>query len=825
MSKDLHTTDLNVPQTYFRRSHGNLVRLYHDAECLEGQFEDIETELGPFHAHSTWNDISEALENAQHFIFVAGWSVNPSISLTRSHKPVERSPLGRKAASAVERNGGGERSGGVERSGERSRGNSRQKSGEKSDKARMDKAGMTKPGMDKPGMDKPGMDKPGMDRLGMDRPGADVDNSAVENAAASCYTTDRSASVSASSPALPGHSPILSREKGAENEQPNGNDMPRSAGDMPRSANGKSEQVNGGEKGDRLLSPEVRSGRSRETIGELLKRRAEEGLSVCVVVWDDITSREGVSWLKDGLMATYDEYTREYFRDTKVEVAVVKRIAGDDLGEVSDLLKWTSFTHHQKIVVYDSENPLDRGSPRRVVGAFVGGLDLTSGRYDTAAHSPFSSLKTAHRNDFYNGCLVEATAETGPREPWHDIHARILGPAAWDVLQTYIERVSKQAPRMVHATSLKVAELRDNHLLKDGKKVLIHPDHPAAWDVQVFRSLDSEAALFENSMWTAKFGNNTHFVDRGIQQAYSYLIKKAQHYIYIENQYFLGSCQYWRQHDDVPCRNLVPWMLADRICESIACDREFCVYVLIPLFPEGAPSSVSVQEILHWQFQTMRMMYKKVATTLEEYGKTDCHPTDYLSFFFAGVREPDAKLSTTRTSLPTDVATALATKRHPIYIHSKLMMIDDEYILLGSANINERSLNGSRDTEIAVGCIQPHFRAVEDENGHVQYPNGAVRAFRLQLWHEHLDVLEPEYRECPHSSKCMRLVRGRALQNWLAYINPQMCALPYGHLCPYPLMVAQDGEVESLREHPNIPGWNASVCGSRSALLPSSLTT
>ncbi|EZG45321.1 phospholipase D, partial [Gregarina niphandrodes] len=146
MSKDLHTTDLNVPQTYFRRSHGNLVRLYHDAECLEGQFEDIETELGPFHAHSTWNDISEALENAQHFIFVAGWSVNPSISLTRSHKPVERSPLGRKAASAVERNGGGERSGGVDRSGERSRQKSGEKSGEKSDKARMDKAGMTKPG-------------------------------------------------------------------------------------------------------------------------------------------------------------------------------------------------------------------------------------------------------------------------------------------------------------------------------------------------------------------------------------------------------------------------------------------------------------------------------------------------------------------------------------------------------------------------------------------------------------------------------------------------------------------------------------------------------
>ena len=37
-----------------------------------------------------------------------------------------------------------------------------------------------------------------------------------------------------------------------------------------------------------------------------------------------------------------------------------------------------------------------------------------------------------------------------------------------------------------------------------------------------------------------------------------------------------------------------------------------------------------------------------------------------------------------------------------IYVHSKMMIVDDEFILIGSANINDRSLRGNRDTEIAV---------------------------------------------------------------------------------------------------------------------------
>ena len=37
-----------------------------------------------------------------------------------------------------------------------------------------------------------------------------------------------------------------------------------------------------------------------------------------------------------------------------------------------------------------------------------------------------------------------------------------------------------------------------------------------------------------------------------------------------------------------------------------------------------------------------------------------------------------------------------------IYIHSKAMIVDDRAFIIGSANINDRSMLGSRDHEIAI---------------------------------------------------------------------------------------------------------------------------
>lgn len=42
-------------------------------------------------------------------------------------------------------------------------------------------------------------------------------------------------------------------------------------------------------------------------------------------------------------------------------------------------------------------------------------------------------------------------------------------------------------------------------------------------------------------------------------------------------------------------------------------------------------------------------------------------------------------------------------KTEIIYVHSKLMIVDDRRCIIGSANINDRSLLGTRDSELA--CV------------------------------------------------------------------------------------------------------------------------
>ena len=40
--------------------------------------------------------------------------------------------------------------------------------------------------------------------------------------------------------------------------------------------------------------------------------------------------------------------------------------------------------------------------------------------------------------------------------------------------------------------------------------------------------------------------------------------------------------------------------------------------------------------------------------------------------------------------------------RDQVYIHAKLCIVDDRLVIIGSANINERSMRGDRDSELAA---------------------------------------------------------------------------------------------------------------------------
>ncbi|GAA5895994.1 hypothetical protein JCM5296_003164 [Sporobolomyces johnsonii] len=80
------------------------------------------------------------------------------------------------------------------------------------------------------------------------------------------------------------------------------------------------------------------------------------------------------------------------------------------------------------------------------------------------------------------------------------------------------------------------------------------------------------------------------------------------------------------------------------------------------------------------------------------------------------------------------------------YIHSKLMIIDDRRVIMGSANLNDRSQNGDRDSEIA--CMYEDEDLIESRMDGKPYMAARFAAtLRRKLWKNHLGLSPPQF--CP----------------------------------------------------------------------------
>lgn len=557
------------------------------------------------------------------------------------------------------------------------------------------------------------------------------------------------------------------------------------------------------------------------TLGELLKKKASEGVKVLMLVWDDRTS---VGLLKkDGLMATHDQETEQFFQGTEVNCVLCPRNPDDGGSIVQSLQIGTMFTHHQKIVVVDSELPSGESEKRRIL-SFVGGIDLCDGRYDTPFHSLFRTLDTAHHDDFHQPNFPGgAITKGGPREPWHDIHSRLEGPIAWDVLFNFEQRWRKQGGKDV------LVNFRELDDIIIPPSPVMYLDDSETWNVQLFRSIDEGAAFGfpETPEDAAKAGlvsGKDNIIDRSIQDAYIHAIRRAKNFIYIENQYFLGSSYDWQSDDikkeEIGALHVIPKELALKIVSKIEAGERFTVYVVVPMWPEGIPESASVQAILDWQRRTMEMMYKHIVQALNAKGIEE-DPRNYLTFFCIGNREvkKSGEYEPSETPEPdSDYMRAQEARRFMIYVHSKMMIVDDEYIIIGSANINQRSMDGARDSEIAMGAYQPHHLATREP------ARGQIHGFRMALWYEHLGMLDETFLH-PESEECVTKVNRMADKYWDLYSSESLERDLPGHLLRYPIGVASEGDVTELPGTEHFPDTKARVLGTKSDYLPPILTT
>ncbi len=412
-----------------------------------------------------------------------------------------------------------------------------------------------------------------------------------------------------------------------------------------------------------------------------------------------------------------------------------KGTAGTHLGFISErMLLEDNASHHQKTVLIDYAH--DEGS--HAVG-YIMGLNSLSRYWDREAHAfddPGREVDFAGESDE----VAELAAQAGQpisSHPWQDYALRIEGMALVDVHQNFCTawNRAKLLPKLLATSNAcsKVprsadlaADLQPRRLAKSGMAA-------QALRLQVLRTQPEESYTDSEQCWP---------FDKSIKHAYFQASSFARSYIYLENQYFFY--EEWARHLKANRQAFMSWVQAAGRTSRDA--RLLHLMVVIPL-PEdegmlprtfdtlkslGQASAMpdqrqayKDQEGAMASQQAWDEQYKALsrAEKLHASQKLGPRPQAHLRAVTRTaqqVREPTldpegvlmqdgqslglkvliCKMITPNLSgkLPQVVA-------RDVYIHSKLLLIDDCFMTLGSANLNLRSMAADSEINLATDSI------------------------------------------------------------------------------------------------------------------------
>ncbi|KAH7340733.1 hypothetical protein B0J17DRAFT_694350 [Rhizoctonia solani] len=452
---------------------------------------------------------------------------------------------------------------------------------------------------------------------------------------------------------------------------------------------------------DWWLSPELylrRPGKEQFRLDKLLKRKAEEGVKIFVILYKEVSNRT---------TPTDSNYTKQTLVNLHPNIMVQRSPSHFATGT----FYWA---HHEKLCVIDEAI------------AFMGGLDMCFGRWDTAQHVliddgvPHGSPGTEQiwiGKDYSNARVMDFHSlnkpeqdmydrSKVPRMPWHDVAMQIVGQPARDLCRHFVQRWnyllrvknhSRKMPFLLPPPDFKPSELTEQGLT-------------GTCELQICRSAGS---------WS--LGTQSR-IEHSIQNAYLKAIQLSEHFVYIENQFFITSTTV----NDVAIENKIGDALVNRIIRAHHDKVKWRACILIPLlpgftFPIDHGEASAVRLIMECQNRTISRGPNSIFARLKKEG---IDPDDYITFFsLRGWGK-----------LADDVLTT-----EQVYIHAKCMVVDDRVVIIGSANINERSQRGDRDSELAAVIRDTDM--IDSRMAGKPFKVGRfAHTLRVRLMREHLGV-------------------------------------------------------------------------------------
>jgi len=470
----------------------------------------------------------------------------------------------------------------------------------------------------------------------------------------------------------------------------------------------------------------------QKTLLERLIHAANRGVTICILVWE--------------VSRFVDVHNKDLEDIHKKITTLAKELKVDNIEQHIFIKKATrelGLSDHAKIVIIDGEK------------MYAGGLDLTVDR-----ENPYT---------------------------WHDCHTAITGPIIKDALtlvegrwlstsselhfpkpnltnKTIENSVDKIATKAFQVVKTNYITYIKNHIVENEKKEIEEKELESktsssqAPTMQLLTSLQKKNWSTEGGREWKTHSNYTNEIARGYIQA----IQSAERFIYIENQYFVGP-RYDNQNKKTKYPEYNPVILAilEKIVERHKNGKPFHLYCQIPYIPDGNdPTKLVTSTQIRKTWKTVHWLAEEVQK------KTGGHLDKYVTFYHLGHHDKDQKNGFIQK-----------------YTHSKLMIIDDNELIIGSANCNERSMAGNRDHEIVV-----RMRGQNE-----------IKSYRHQLMTEHFGSQinqNPSYLNSPEHEESILFINTIMDKN-LAYLKKNEdfdyakigCAVGYG-LLPRPDFLA-----------------------------------
>ncbi len=229
------------------------------------------------------------------------------------------------------------------------------------------------------------------------------------------------------------------------------------------------------------------------------------------------------------------------------------------------------------------------------------------------------------------------------RMPWHDVHMGLIGDCVVDIAEhfalrwNFIKRDKYKRDEGVDYLCLTTRSRADGSNPDEDLIAIQRPSHPVGKYIEhplsplEGKGLKNAGTVHAQLVRSSDDWSSGILTDHSIQNAYREVIESAQHYVYIENQFFITSTG---EHQS-PIHNQIGRAIVNACVRAHKENRKFRVIIVIPAIPGFAgdlrdDAAIGTRAIMDYQYKAINRGEHSIYGQLKAAG---VDPTNHIFVF------------------------------------------------------------------------------------------------------------------------------------------------------------------------------------------------